>query len=766
MLIQRLEDRGLYLHYTKRSWSAWDALRLEGVALHRTAKRDQPVVEMSALTVDFALLESATNRAVVSRWRSDDATLKLHDDAGIVTFEHVSAAVVVRAGEIEIPQMESRNDGLAFAFSGKLLLAHDSERIPGKADDFTLDLSTVRAVLTVAAFKADGKPFAIQGTYFSDFRDTPVVWQADLAGTGKAVEWQGVPLRDAIVSAQLSNTGMKLTSNLQFARGSAKASVSRSNWKESPLLITGSFADSAGQTNDFSASYESTAKLVTIDSLRGRANLLEFAGNFPVLVPNLPTWLQIQPFPDIAVQDFAWSFGKTSPAWTIGAIQSRSPSDITITVADQPLKVDGLEGQANFADKAWKIQLKSSHSGWNGLDVGATEINATLAGSQVKSSVNLHLAKGSVKLELTSRDWTRASWQFTGSLTDSRGQADRFSGAYSHEPKELSLARLDGRANLLEFTEQFPYVAKRIPNALRVRTFPEIAVKDLSWRPGKSPTVAAMRLVSPIDLTLDVKGHPHAIKDLTGSVGFNGKAWQFSRLNGQVLGARLSVDGSYSDGTLRSATVAATNLQLNELKPWLGQAEYSLGAAVLSFDYRGTVCHDPTQLTGSGSIQLEKAPLVHVPLLDQTYQLFSALASVVKRSGAGRLAASFSSAKGVATVSQFEATGNAVKVMAKGTLDLVKRQVSARARGNLRGLIGIATSPLSNTLEMEVSGPLNNMRVRPVGLGGVLTRSVAGTVRDSGKLTGNLVRDGIAVPFKALERFKSEVPAGKPKAAD
>lgn len=262
MLIQRLEDRGLYLHYTKRSWSAWDALRLEGVALHRTAKRDQPVVEMSALTVDFALLESATNRAVVSRWRSDDATLKLHDDAGIVTFEHVSAAVVVRAGEIEIPQMESRNDGLAFAFSGKLLLAHDSERIPGKADDFTLDLSTVRAVLTVAAFKADGKPFAIQGTYFSDFRDTPVVWQADLAGTGKAVEWQGVPLRDAIVSAQLSNTGMKLTSNLQFARGSAKASVSRSNWKESPLLITGSFADSAGQTNDFSASYESTAKLV------------------------------------------------------------------------------------------------------------------------------------------------------------------------------------------------------------------------------------------------------------------------------------------------------------------------------------------------------------------------------------------------------------------------------------------------------------------------------------------------------------------------
>jgi multidrug efflux pump subunit AcrB len=68
----------------------------------------------------------------------------------------------------------------------------------------------------------------------------------------------------------------------------------------------------------------------------------------------------------------------------------------------------------------------------------------------------------------------------------------------------------------------------------------------------------------------------------------------------------------------------------------------------------------------------------------------------------------------------------------KGTIyvrliDLKQRKVDGRARGNIRGILGLATTPLSRALEMQVSGPLNNIRVRPLGFGGILSGAVTGT---------------------------------------
>ena len=762
-LLERLTERGINLRYARRSWSPWSGLRLEEVVLHRAAEGDHPVVAVSAVAADFSWWGSLTSRALVSRWRTKDATLKLYDDAGIVTFERVTTEVVTQPGRIEIPRLESRHGGLAAFLTGKILVARESKQPPTKAEEFALDLSILRTVLAVLEFQAEKEPFAIRGSYLLDFREPAVAWEADLAGAGQAVVWQSVPLREARVKAQLSAAGMKLTSDLQFNQGSARVSVSRTNWDDSPLLIAGSLTAAGGQADDFAASYQSATQTVVISTLSGPANLLEFARNFPVLASYLPASLQIQPFPDIAVQDFAWSFSKTDPAWSMGAIQSRSPTDVTITSEGTPLRIAALEGHAAFAEKTWKVRLKSGHLAWRDLDVRGVEIDATVASARVKSNVSLQLTKGSATLAVSTEDWSRAPWPFTGSLTDSHGQADRFAGSYDHEPTALRLTRLDGRANLLELAANFPGLAERFPKTLQVRTFPEIAVKDFLYRPGKTPTFGALRLVTPAAVSVSLRGHSLPINQLTGLIAYDGKTWQLSRLTGQTLGGQFSVDGNYDGGTLRRASIAFTRLQLDQLAPWLGQAQASLGAGVLTLDYRGSIGSEPAQLAGSGSIQLENAPLVKVPLLDQTYALFSSLVSPVKRSGTGRLSATFSANKGVAAISQFTATSDAVKVTANGTLDLVRRQVSARARGNLRGLVGVATSPLSHTLEMQVSGPLDNIRVRPTGLGGIVTRSlsgtaaiVPGTVKATTKLTGSVVRDGVALPLKALKLFKPE----------
>ena len=116
----------------------------------------------------------------------------------------------------------------------------------------------------------------------------------------------------------------------------------------------------------------------------------------------------------------------------------------------------------------------------------------------------------------------------------------------------------------------------------------------------------------------------------------------------------------------------------------------------------------------------------------------------------------------MARISQLTATSEAVKVTAEGTLDLKKREVSGRARGNLRGLFGLATSPLSKTLEMQVSGPVDNIRVRPIGLKGILNVPES-LVPGNQKVSSNLIKEGIALPLRVFDLFERDFLTGSPQ---
>src|SRR6185369_413722 len=110
---------------------------------------------------------------------------------------HVTTRLVVRAQEIETSRLDFQQGPGTFALSGKILLAQNTNKPPAAPAPLTINLSTVRDVLSVLDFKEGHEPFAIQGNYSLDLRGAEAVWQADLAGTGRDVEWQGVPMRVA-----------------------------------------------------------------------------------------------------------------------------------------------------------------------------------------------------------------------------------------------------------------------------------------------------------------------------------------------------------------------------------------------------------------------------------------------------------------------------------------------------------------------------------------------------------------------------------------
>lgn len=594
-LNERLALRGLSLKYSSKSWSPWAGLSLQQAVLRRLAAGNEPLIELSALHVDILWREAWAGRSAVTRWRTENATLTLHDGEGALTLEHFTTDFVLRDGKLDVARLDTSNGPLAFALAGQILTGTVASP---RETAFSLDLKPIRAVLGALNVKPGTGPLKLSGHFAFDLRSTPSLWSATLQGSGRQVEWRGLPMQETELDARVSQAGLKLTTRLKFAQGSANIDLTREGWNQTPLMLRGTLTDSAGRTDEFEGNHQGSTGVLTIAKLSGNANLIELAGNMPSLASETPSSLKIRTFPDIAVKNFVWRGDDSPPSWTLASLQMRKPGAITVMVRDQPLAIDKL------------------------------------------------------------------------------------SGGLAHDQK----------------------------------------------------------------------------------------AWHFDDLKGQLLGGSFSIDGSYDGKTLNKAAVSLKSIQLAKLAPWVGKLSATLEDSDLSLAYKGAICSTPAHSTGSGTLELTHAPEVHLPLIDQAYDLFPTLLPHDRRGGTGELEVAFSMTKGMATIDPLKARSQSVTVTATGTVDLVKRQVAGQARANLRGVAGIATRPLSHVLtEMQVSGPLDDIRVSPLSPGAAAKNLITGTVKaatgtvsSSAKLSSNVLREGLSLPFEALGMFGND----KSKAAE
>lgn len=588
-LIRHLNENGIYPRYQKRSWLPWRGLTLEEVTLYRNAGGDEPVIEVSALSVTFPWRNIWKTRHLISHWHTKDAVVKLHDAAGVVTFQNATMKVTLEPGRVDVASLQASEGPVSWALNGTILFKADADSTAPKGGDFSVDLSVVRAVQESLDIKPGTGPFHIAGTFSIDLQQQPVVtWQAKLKGDGKTVEWHGIPLRTVDVGAQLSSTNLHLSTNLQLTNGSATLTASRKDWDKSPLLIAGRIADRGGRKDSVTGSFDGASRTLTLSSVRGNADLLEFAHSFPAVVPALPTTIRMTTFPDLELRNFTLRDTRTGPDWSLSSLELLSPADLTLTLGTRPLAISHLTGRAAFKDHAW----------------------------------------------------------------------------------------------------------------------------------------------------------------------------QLSAMAGGMLGGHFTLTGAYAGGELRQAKVELTNLQMKEVGPWIDEHDAALGAAVLSLDYHGTLSPLPARLTGVGNVNLENAPVVKVPLLDETYALFSAFSPNVKRNGVGSLKSAFSATNGVFTISSFTAHSEAVTVTGTGTVDLVKRKVDGRAQGHLRGVVGVVASPITSALEMRVSGPLDHIQVQPAGPVEMVGGSLAGAAR----LPGKVLKEGVKLPARLFDLFTGQKTAPAPPA--
>lgn len=577
-LRQRLIEHGLSLTYTSQSWSPWGGITLNDAALRRLSPGNEPLIEITALHVDILWREVWHARAVVTRWHINDATLTLHDPEGAVALQHFTTDFAVRDDKIDLTRLDAVNGPVTFAVTGQIIIAAASDAPTAHDQGFQLNLKPLRAVLDTLEFKPGTGPFMITGSFTVDLRQTAVMYGAALHGTGKQLEWRGVPMQQAEVDVRLSQAELKVSSHLTFAQGSATFEATRNGWEQEPLIMTGTLTDSAGRKDEFKGQHQGKTGTLTIARVSGNADLLELAHNIPSLAAQLPHDVKVTTFPDIVAQDFVWHAGAHPPDWTLASLQLRKPAAVIVTVREHALPIDHLLGRLS----------------------------------------------------------------------------------YDHH------------------------------------------------------------------------------------------AWHFDGLQGQLLGGHFMLTASYDGKTLSKAELTLQNLHLTQLSPWLGKLSARLEAAELSLTYEGIIGNDPAQSTGSGTLDLVHAPVIHVPLLDQAYQLFPKVLSREHPDDTGEVKVKFAMTKGLATVEPMKVIGQSVVVTARGTVDLVKRVVEGHARANVRGVVGVIISPISVLfMEMKVSGPLDNIQVSSLGALGA-AKSV---ITSAAKLSSTVLRTGVSVPFEALGMF-------------
>lgn len=578
-LNQALTERGLSLTAASQSWSILGGITLKDAVLRHLSAGNEPLIEISNLHLDILWREAWHTHAAVTRWRADDASLTLHDEQGAVSLQHFTTDFAKRDDNVSISRLDASDGPLTFSLTGKILTAANTAA--PKTTNFALNLKPLRGVLESLQFKPGTGPFNVTGIFSVDLRQADVIWDANLHGTGKQVEWRGVPMMEAQIEAQVSQAELKLSSQLTFAQGSAHIDLTRAGWEQKPLILSGTLTDSKGRNDEFKGQHQITTGTLTITRLSGNANLLELAQNIPSFAAHLPATVKVTTFPDIVAKDFVW------------------------------------------------------HSG----------------------------------------DWTLASLQL------------------------------------------------RTPAAMEVM----------------------------------IRSHPLTIDHLTGGLSYDHRTWRFDGLKGQLLGGHFALDASYDGKTLSKATVSLQTLRLSRLTPWLKGTRAGLEDTDLSLTYRGDICNEPTHSTGSGTLELSHAPVIHIPLLDQAYDIFPKLLPDKQRSGTGEVQVAFSMTHGTATIDPLKASSKSLIVTATGTVDLVKRQVAGHARAHLRGIVGVATSPLSHVLtEMQVSGSLDDIRVSPMSPGAAVKNMVTETANvgtGTVKLSSTVLREGMSLPFEALGMF-------------
>ncbi|WP_411827863.1 hypothetical protein [Luteolibacter sp. AS25] len=430
---------------------------------------------------------------------------------------------------------------------------------------------------------------------------------------------------------------------------------------------------------------------------------------------------------------------------------------LDIKGAEDAFNVSGvLNVDASKAPIVWDAKLKGSGKDleWNGVRWTEAEAEGELSSGKTQVTYDLKTAHGSAVGEVRDSGEEGAPFEIDGKVSDNSGgtneyHADLLDGV-------LTVDSIEGSANILELSRDVVGVETGKTESVSFEAFPHIEVKNLKRKKVKGEaemTIESISVNSSEAVRFKFEDRTVEATDYSASGNFDGKSWIVEKSKANLLGGSVTLKGSYREGALRKSRLGMEALRVEEVRRLFG-ADEGESSGSISGNFNGAFYFEQKDWEGSGFLRMTDAPVVQVPLLDQVYEIFMAVIPGVKRAEAAEFEADFTKKSEKVEVTRFEAKGGkSLVVTADGEVDLEKGRVQGKASGELQGLPGMITSPVTKLLKMEVSGPYDDIGVKPLGPVELVSGAVEGaveTLKDAGKQTGEAIKEGLLAPLEKI----------------
>ena len=178
---------------------------------------------------------------------------------------------------------------------------------------------------------------------------------------------------------------------------------------------------------------------------------------------------------------------------------------------------------------------------------------------------------------------------------------------------------------------------------------------------------------------------------------------------------------------------------------------------VVRLDWKGGGGFALRSIKGGGSLGIAGAEFFRIPLLGPLHLVFDRITPGFGKDVASDLTCNHSLADGILSIRKLHLDSKLTRIDANGTVNLETNYANLSARAKLQGAAGQATALLSSLLEVEGSGPVDDMRwgLKNMPDAEIVTDAAKAVEKTGGKALktgGKAVKGLLRVPRKLLPR--------------
>ncbi|NOX99988.1 MAG: hypothetical protein GXP30_09695 [Verrucomicrobia bacterium] len=781
LVIKELEATGIYVDYS----SAWQDPRrgavVEKVFLYESKKKEKPLLTITNLGLSPSLKQWILERELSIKVTLENSEISmLVDGEEVERIERVNSVMRAGASGVEVNRFSAMMQGVNYDVTGSLSFGRGKDK-KEKEQDIQASLDDKKKLLIDFSFL---KPLGEWISVETEQGHLQVVSDFNIDASN---------LDGMIVNSRFSGETF-VWHGVAFDRIDAKVTYSG---KDRSVDVKSFNAVYQGKSVEGGLRYVMKTKTLQIAQLKSQADFLSWIRDYSgenadendqqlalLQAPHLGLSGRLD-FSDLEKSDLEVEF--------------LDAAYVAVKAGEREISLKKLKGKLVFSEGKVRILEPGLSAKVEGGEFLLSGEGKVLGGSQSRS-VNLVVSGKSFPWHGVTFDHVKADVIYLGkdravdvkSFDMSyRGKSVTGELRYVMPTKTLEIVKLESQVDFLKLIED--YSGKNTEEgkpALILHQTPHLEINGQVNFKSLEKSDLRIEFLNAADVHVETAGRQIKMEELKGKLVFAGGSVSTldPGLSAGIADGEVRLSGQMmvmSDEKPYQAKLKLENVSVHEMRLLAGtvgdnQEQQTVYPGRLYFDFEGSGDQTVLVRDAKGEIKIEDALFYTMPLFGSLFAtLNKAMPAFGKRKegekeGTHVLTATYLVKDELIRSDDLLIGGDLSQIVVKGQYDLQEKVVTLDGKAEFKGAVGLVTDIASHLLEVNGSGPLDNIvwKMKNLNATGVVkagTKGVTDTSKEVLKLGGNTAKEAVKMTGKSVEGIgkglKKVLPFQKKKAA-